>query len=50
MPRKARLDTFGTLHHVMARGIERSAIFRGDNDRTCFLECLGMLVEETHTV
>ena len=28
MPRKARLDITGTLHHVMARGIERSAIFR----------------------
>jgi hypothetical protein len=26
MPRKARLDAFGTLHHVIIRGIERRAI------------------------
>ncbi len=33
MPRKARLDACCTVHHVMARGIERSAIFRNDKDR-----------------
>ena len=26
MPRQARLDAPGTLHHVMLRGIERRAI------------------------
>jgi hypothetical protein len=26
MPRGARLDTPGTLHHVMVRGIERGAV------------------------
>ncbi|MEW6512342.1 MAG: transposase, partial [Bacteroidota bacterium] len=27
MPRQARLDAPGTLHHVIARGIERRKIF-----------------------
>ncbi len=49
MPRKARLDAFNTLHHVMARGIERSLIFRDDHDRMDFLEHLGILSEETKT-
>ncbi len=30
MPRQARLDAPGVLHHVMARGIERGIIFRDD--------------------
>ena len=30
MPRGPRLDTPGALHHVIARGIERSDIFFGD--------------------
>ena len=47
MPRKARLDAYGTLHHVMARGIERSPIFRDNKDRIDFLEHLGLLAEET---
>jgi hypothetical protein len=33
MPRQARLDAPGTLHHVMGRGIERTALFRDDHDR-----------------
>jgi hypothetical protein len=32
MPRKACLDGEGTLHHVMARGIERGSIFKDDED------------------
>ena len=28
MPRQARLDAPGTLHHVMVRGIERTTLFR----------------------
>ena len=49
MPRKARLDAEGTLHHVMARGIERRSIFKNDNDRERFLERLGLLSEKTCT-
>ena len=30
MLRLARIDFPGALHHVMARGIERRAIFRDD--------------------
>jgi len=37
MPRQARLDAPGVLHHVMARGIERRKIFRGDADREDFV-------------
>jgi len=33
MPRQPRLDAPGTLHHVMVRGIERTALFRDDHDR-----------------
>ena len=40
MPRQARLDAPGTLHHVMARGIEGANIFRADKDRTDFLDRL----------
>ena len=35
MPRQARLDTPGVVHHVMARGIEGREIFRDDRDRRC---------------
>ena len=41
MPRQARLDAPGTLHHVMARGIEGADIFRTDKDRNDFLVRLG---------
>jgi hypothetical protein len=36
MPRQARLDAPGVLHHVMARGIEQCSIFRDDRDREEF--------------
>lgn len=44
MPRSARLDAPGTLHHVMVRGIEGTPIFRDRSDREDFLEHLGQLV------
>jgi hypothetical protein len=37
MPRDPRLDAPGPLHHVMVRGIERTAIFRDRRDRTDLL-------------
>jgi putative transposase len=40
MPRRARLDVTGALHHIMVRGINKSAIF-DDEDRQKFLEQLG---------
>ncbi len=49
MPRQARLDAPGTLHHVMIRGIERSPIFKDDRDRQDFLSRMGRLANETGT-
>lgn len=49
MPRQARLDEPGTLHHVMIRGIERKTIFRDDEDRKDFVGRLGNLTKKTGT-
>ena len=49
MPRKARIDAPGALHHVICRGIERTKIFRDDLDRVFFVRRLGGLVGETRT-
>jgi putative transposase len=38
MPRKARIDAPGALHHIIIRGIERKAIFKGNADRDNFVE------------
>ena len=46
MPRLARLDAPGVLHHVMGRGIEKKKIFFEDQDRTDFLSRLAALGEE----
>jgi len=45
MPRQARLDAPGTLHHVMARGSEGTSIFRTDKDRKDFLDSLAAQCE-----
>ena len=47
MPRQARLDAPGVLHHVIIRGIERRRIFINDDDREDFLERLSALLPET---
>lgn len=49
MPRQARIDTPGALHHVMIRGIEKTAIFRDDKDRTSFLDRLGGILLDSST-
>ena len=49
MPRKARIDSTGALHHVIIRGIERRKIFRSDFDRADFLSRLSELILETKT-
>lgn len=49
MPRLARLDAPGVLHHIIIRGIERRKIFRDNRDRGNFLERLGKLLLETKT-
>jgi putative transposase len=40
MPRQARLDAPGALHHVMGRGLDRQTIFRDDHDRADFVRRL----------
>ena len=49
MPRKARLDAPGTLHHVIIRGIEKRNIVNNQYDRKDFVERLGDLATETET-
>jgi len=46
MPRSARLDAPGVLHHVIGRGIEKRPVFLADEDRNDFLSRLGLLAEE----
>lgn len=43
MPRQARLDAPGTLHHVIIRGIEKKPIVQDDVDRKNFVERMGRL-------
>jgi hypothetical protein len=50
MPRLARLDAPGVLHHIIIRGIERRLIFRDDFYRENFLKRLSILISETRTV
>ena len=40
MPRKARLDAPGALHHIMVRGIDKTSIFVDHQDKDRFLERL----------
>jgi len=43
MPRLARLDAPGALHHVMGRGIEQREIFQNDTDHQDFVVRLSQL-------
>jgi len=49
VPRQARLDAPGTLHHVIIRGIEKRQIVDDDRDRENFVKRLGDLAKETET-
>jgi len=50
MPRKARIDAPGALHHIIVRGIERRKIFWDDADRDSFVARLGRVLIETDTL
>ena len=50
MPRLARLDAPGVLHHIMIRGIERRKIFLDNEDREDFLDRLSNLLPQTETL
>jgi REP element-mobilizing transposase RayT len=49
MPRQARLDAAGTLHHIILRGIEKRQIFEDDRDRETFVNRMGQLALEIKT-
>lgn len=49
MPRKARIDFPGALHHIIVRGIERCRIFKDDQDRYAFVARLGQVLESSET-
>jgi len=46
MPRQARLDIPGALHHIMVRGINKAVIFDDDQDKALFIERLAKNVIE----
>jgi len=50
MPRRARIDAPGALHHIICRGIERRFIFRGDDDLDDFIKRLSRIVRDSGTV
>ncbi len=49
MPRKARIDSSGALHHIIVRGVVRQKIFADDEDRKSFLDRLAAILTETKT-
>jgi REP element-mobilizing transposase RayT len=50
MPRQARIDAPGALHHIIIRGIEHEAIFKDSDDRADFLKRLARIISETDTI
>ena len=49
MPRLARLDAAGVIHHVIIRGIERRKIFRDHKDSDDMIDRLADLLPATNT-
>jgi len=49
MPRQARLDTPGTLHHVIIRGIEKRPIVNDVKDKKEFIFRMGNISTEEKT-
>ncbi len=49
MPRQARIDIPGALHHIIGRGIEHRKIFQDDTDREDFVGRPGDVLRETAT-
>jgi putative transposase len=50
MPRKARIDAPGALHHIIARGIARRKVFDDNADRDFFVDRLGSILSDTGTL
>ena len=49
MPRKARIDAAGALHHIIVRGINRRKIFFDDSDCDDFLDRLSGILSDSKT-
>ena len=49
MPRLARLDAPGTLHHVIVRGIEKRRIVDDRRDREALVSRMGEVATSTST-
>jgi REP element-mobilizing transposase RayT len=49
MTRKSRIGAPGALDHVIIRGIERKAIFKGDDDRTEYVQRIESIYAESST-
>ena len=49
MPRQARIDAPGALHHIMIRGMEGNNIFRDNKDRDDFISRLESILIDTST-
>ena len=49
MPRQARIDASGAVHHVIVRGIDKQRIYRDPSDYDTFIERLSRLILETTT-
>ena len=49
MPRKARIDAPGALHHIVIRGIEQKPIFKDSQDYQNFIERLSNILSESST-
>jgi len=47
MPRQARLDAPGTVHHILARGVAKGVIVRDDVERRAIVKDLAELVEQS---
>lgn len=47
MPRQARLDAPGTLHHIIIRGIEKRRIVDDDADREEFVERMSRIAQDS---
>jgi hypothetical protein len=45
MTRKSRIDAAGALHHIIARGIDRSKIFQDPTDKRNFLKRLAEILK-----
>ncbi len=49
MPRQARIDALGALHHIILRGIEQKLIFKDQQDYNNFLKRVSRILTETAT-